>query len=171
MAISVDWPSGVISIPQSYLTALGGSSYKLDVDQLRLDLLALQDDEQGIVWPDTHTHNTSVTLSGVTYARFVEFTNGYTIDFEDGTYQVSCINANHNIADVKVVDNVSLIVGNSAGLIQVTSGSGVLPSDITDIADAVWDEAKADHSDSGSFGEKVNKLKNSLLVGNKLVIK
>lgn len=35
----------------------------------------------------------------------------------------------------------------------VATGSGVLPGDITDIADAVWDEATADHTTGGTFGE------------------
>ncbi len=134
MAISVSWPTGVISIPQSYLTSLGSGVYSLDVDALRLDLKALEDDEEGIVWPDTHTHNTEVTISGTTYSRFVSFINGYAIDFEDGSYTVKCLGANHNIGDVKVVDSVSLIIGNSAGLITVTSGSGVTTQDKTDIA-------------------------------------
>lgn len=158
MAVSIDWPTGVISVPQADLTSLGGGIYELDVDDLRLALRALEDDEQGIVWPVTHTHNTTVALSGVNYARTVEFINSYTIDFEDGTYTVKCVGANHNIGDVKVVDNVSLLIGNSAGLIQVTSGSGVLPADIVDIADAVWDEAIADHTDTGSTGEALNNV-------------
>ena len=158
MAISVDFPTKVISIPQSYLTSLGGGVYELDLNTLRLDLRALEDNEEGIIWDITHTHNTATTLSGVTYSRIIEFINGYTIDFENGTYQVNCVGANHNLGDVKVVDNVSLLIGNSAGLIQVTSGSGVLPSDIVDIADAVWDEAHADHATTGTFGKLVQKL-------------
>ena len=76
MAISVSWPTGVISIPQSYLTSLGSGVYSLDVDALRLDLKALEDDEEGIVGPDTHTHNTEVTMSGTTYSPFVSLIKG-----------------------------------------------------------------------------------------------
>ena len=124
--VTIDWPTGVISVPQSYLSSLGGGIYELDVDQFRLDLKALEDDSDGIMWPPTHIHNTQVTLSGVTYARTVEIINGYTIEFEDtGTpYTVKCVGANHNIGDVKVVNNVSLLIGNSAGLIVGTSGVG-----------------------------------------------
>lgn len=158
MAISINWSTGVISVPQADLTSLGGGIYELDVDEFRLALRALEDDEAGIVWPVTHTHNTAVDLSGVTYARTVEILSPYTVDFEDGTYTVKCVGANHNIGDVKVVDNVSLLIGNAAGLIQVTSGSGVLPADITDIADAVWEEAIADHS--GTTGSTAEALDN-----------
>jgi len=81
----------------------------------------------------THNHNTAITLSGVTYARIVEIINGYTIEFENGIYSVECVGANHNIADVKVVNSVSLIVGNSAGLIQVSSGSGLSSEQATQL--------------------------------------
>jgi hypothetical protein len=158
MAISINFATGVISVPQADLTSLGGGLYELDVDEFRLALRALEDDEAGIVFPITHTHNTSVDLSGVTYARTVEILSPYTVDFEDGTYTVKCVGANHNLGDVKVVDNVSLLIGNSAGLIQVTSGSGVLPGDITDIASAVWDTTLADHTDAGSTGEALDNV-------------
>ena len=159
MAITLDWPNSKINVPQSYLTSLGGGLYELDVDELRLDLRAEEATEAGIVWPTTHTHNTEKSLSGVTYSRFVEIDSAYEVDFEDGTYTVKAVGANHNIGDVKTLgDNVSLIIGNSAGLITVTSGSGVLASDITDIADAVWDEAIADHSTAGSVGEALDNV-------------
>jgi hypothetical protein len=119
MSISVTWPTGVIYVPQSYLTNLGGGVYELDVDQFRLDLKDLEDDDQGMGWLDTHRHNTESTLSGVTYARQVEIINGYTVEFENGSYTVVCVGANHNLGDVKVVNSVSLIIGNSAGLITV----------------------------------------------------
>jgi hypothetical protein len=89
--ITIDWPTGVISVPQSYLSNLGGGIYELDVDQFRLDLKDLEDDAEGISWPATHIHNTQVTLAGVTYARTVEIINGYTVEFENGTYTVKCV--------------------------------------------------------------------------------
>lgn len=157
--ISINWLTQVIYVPQSYLTSLGGGNYELDVNQFRLDLKDIEDSETGQVHLATHRHNTTVTLSGVTYARTVEIINGYTIEFEDtGTsYRVQCTGANHNIADVQVVNRVSLLIGNSAGLIQVASGSGVLPADITAIADAVWDESVSDHLSTGSTGRKLKK--------------
>jgi hypothetical protein len=153
--ITVDWPTGVITVPQSYLTNLGGGIYELDVDQFRLDLKSLEDDEEGIPWPQTHSHNTEVILSGVTYARTLEIINGYTVEFEDGQYTVKCSGANHNLGDVKVVNQVSLMIGNSAGLITVVSGSGVTEQDKADIAALVWEELAGDHSTAGTLGEKV----------------
>lgn len=160
MAVTIDWPTKVIDVPQSYLTNLGGGIYEFDVDQFRLDLRDLEDTEAGMVELPTHNHNTTVTLSGVTYARTVEIINGYTVEFEDtgSPYTVKAVGANHNIADVKVVNQVSMLIGNSAGLIQVTSGSGVLPADIIDIAEAsrtaVWSD-----NDTYALDEKGGELR------------
>jgi hypothetical protein len=127
MTLSINWSTKVITVPQADLSALGGGLYELDVDAFRLALKDIEDGEEGMAFPDTHRHNTAVTLSGVTYARTFEMINGYTVTFEDvgSPYTVVCVGANHNIADVKNVNQVSLIIGNSAGLIQVTSGSGL----------------------------------------------
>lgn len=135
--LSINWLTKVIFIPQADLTNLGGGIYELDVNAFRLELKDIEDSEIGQVFPATHQHNTEVTLSGVTYARTVEIINGYTIEFENGSYTVKCVGANHNIGDVKVVNSVSLLIGNSAGLITVVSGSGVTPTDKQDIADLV----------------------------------
>jgi hypothetical protein len=158
MPISVDWPSKVISVPQSYLTHLSGSRYQLDTEQFRLDLKDLEDDPLGIAYVDTHRRNAPVTLSGATYAQTLEIINGYTITFEDvGTpYRVSLVGSNNNIADVTNVNQVSIQSNNSAGLIQVVSGSGVLPQDITDIKNAVWDEDLGAHTTPGTAGKVVS---------------
>ena len=141
MALSIDWATKVITVPQADLTLVSGSIYELDVNQFRLDLKDIEDSEDGSVFPDTHRHNTEVTLSGTTYARTVEIINGYTVLFEDvGTpYTVKCVGANHNIGDVKVVNQVSLIIGNAAGLIVGGGGGGGYTP--AQIADAVWDHA------------------------------
>ena len=134
MAITIDWGQRIINVPQADLTALGGTVYELDVDAFRLTLKDLEDDEAGMAYPDTHRHNTEVTLSGVTYARTFEIINQYTVSFENtGTpYLVSCVGANHNLGDVTNFDGgASLLIGNSAGLIVKTVGSGLsTPQDI-----------------------------------------
>lgn len=155
MAISVHWPSKVITVPQSYLTHLTGSIYELDIEQFRLDLKDLEDGEYGIAYPDTHRRNAPVTLAGATYAQTFEVINGYSITFENGPYAVNLVGANSNISDVTNVNQVSIRSFNSAGLIQVATGSGVLPSDVQDIADAVWDEALSDHDTPGTAGKVV----------------
>lgn len=122
MALSIDWATKVITVPQADLTLISGSLYELDVDAFRLELKDIEDSEEGMAFPDTHRHNTEVTLSGVTYARTFEIINGYTVTFENGSYTVRCVGANHNLADVKNVNSVSLIIGNSAGLVVPTGG-------------------------------------------------
>ena len=137
MAVSINWATRVITIPQADLTPVSAGLYQLDVDAFRLALKDIEDGVDGISFPDTHRHNTAVTLSGVTYVRIVEIVNGYTVTFQDaGTpYTVRCVGANHNLADVKNVNQVSLVIGNSGGLITVATGAG--PS-AAEIAAAVW---------------------------------
>ncbi len=123
--LTIDWGPRIINVPQTYLTPLGGTDYELDVDQFRLDLKQIEESEEGMPFVDTHSHVTEITLSGVTYARFVQIINGYTITFQDGQYTVQTVGANHNINDVRNANQVSLVTNNSAGLIKVeTGGSG-----------------------------------------------
>lgn len=125
--ISVNWGTKVIFVPQADLTFVSAGLYELNVNTFRLALKALEDDPTGIPYPDTHRHNTEVTLSGITYARIVEIINGYTITFEEtgSPYTVRLVGANHNITDVTNYGTVSLVSTNSAGLQVVTSGSGL----------------------------------------------
>lgn len=132
MAISIDWASKVISVPQSFLTLISGARYRLDIEVFRHALREIEASEAGAAKRDTHRRKAPVTLSGVIYAQTFEIINGYTVTFEDtGTpYRVECTGANHNIADVQNVNNVSLLIGNSAGLIVVETGvSGLTPSE------------------------------------------
>jgi hypothetical protein len=131
MAITINWLTKVITVPQADLTALGGGFFELDVELFRNQLKNLEDDEAGMPFPPTHRRNAPVVLSGVTYAQTFEIINGYTVTFESvGTaYTIKCAGANHNLADVKNINDVSLVVGNSAGLV-VGSGGGASAADI-----------------------------------------
>jgi len=118
MAISINWKTKVIFVPQSFLTNLGGGLYELDTNVFRLELKNLEDDPVGMMYEDTHRHNTTVLLGGIEYARTLEIINGYTVTFEDGQYAVNLVGSNNNIADVTNVNQVSIRPSNSAGLIQ-----------------------------------------------------
>lgn len=143
MAISIDWPSGVIMVPQADLTPLGGDDYELDLNTFRLALKDLEDDE-GMPFPDTHRHNTQVNLGGVLFARLIEIINGYTVTFEDAVYAVSLVGANSNILDVTNLNQVSVRSANSGGLIVHESGtSGLTPTESADLAQAKADAAAA----------------------------
>ena len=147
---TVAWNTRIVSIakadPEMTLIDAGPPEiYECDVDTLRLALIDLEDDE-GMIEPDTHVHNSEVTVGGVTLARTVEFVNGYTVEFETGQYAVNLAGANTNLSDVAIVNQVSIRSGNTAGLIV---GEGADPADV---ADAVWDEATAGHTDPLKFG-------------------
>lgn len=146
MPISIAWTTKIISVPKTYLTNKGGGIYELDINQFRLDLRGLEDDEQGIPFLPTHQHNTEVVLSGATYSRMFIIINGYTITFEDGQYAINAKGANSNVADVMNVNQVSLRSFNAAGLITVTSGSGITEQDKDDIVDKTWDEDISVHN-------------------------
>lgn len=124
MAISIDYSTLVISVPQADLTLISGSLYEMDTDQFRLDLKALEANETGIVFDDTHTHNTEVTIGNLTLARVIEIINGYTITFEDLQYAVRLTGSNNNIDESTNINQVSIRSQNSAGLIRV-GNSGV----------------------------------------------
>lgn len=151
---SINWTNKRITLQQSELTLVSGVLYELDVDAFRLALKDIEDSEEGVAFDVTHRHNTQVVLSGVTYARTFEIINGYSLAFEDtgSAYTVRCVGANHNLADVFVPggSEVSLIIGNSAGLIAVSGGGGGPTA--AQIADAVWDEPTAGHVAAGSMG-------------------
>lgn len=131
MAISIDWGTGVISVPQSYLTLLGGTLYELDTEQFRLDLKALEASEEGIVFTDTHIHNTEYVISGDTYARAIQMLPPYSVEFEAGLYRVKLVGSNNNILDVAVLNGVSIAPTNSAGLIK-GEGGGLTKVDVQD---------------------------------------
>jgi hypothetical protein len=122
MAITIDWGTRVINVPRADLPVQQASPEvrTLDLDWFRLQLKELEDDEEGMTFPDTHIHNTEVQIGGITLSRVIEVTNGYTVTFEDGQYSVDCTGANSNIMDVANPNQVSIRSNNSAGLIHPT---------------------------------------------------
>ena len=156
MAISITWGTKVINVPIDALEPVSTGIYKLSIDTFRLALKALEDDEDGMAFPDTHRHSTEVEVAGITLARVIEIINGYTVTFADGQYLVTLYGANSNIPDVVNFNQVSVRAVTSAGLL--ISGSGVTSQDKLDIASAVLDEAMSGHKDAGSFAEFIRKI-------------
>ena len=120
MAITIDPMTYVINVPKADMSIIQSSPEvrELDVDAFRLELRALEDNQAyNMCMLKTHDHYTEVTISGDVYPRMVIVLDPYTVEFEDGQYTVKCTGANHNLVDVKVANQVSLIVGNSFGLI------------------------------------------------------
>ena len=164
MALTLDPATKVISIPQADLDFISGSLYELDTNAFRKNVWDLLASEPYVWMPAAFIHNTEVTVAGVTYARFIEFINGYSITFEDLVYSVRFAGSNNNLFDVEngilnPSGNVTVISTNSAGLIVVVQGSGVTAQDIIDISNEsskkTWDALTAAHTIAGSFGAKV----------------
>lgn len=134
MAISITWGTKVVYVPKDYLTLVTGTFYELDSNKLRLDVKKLEEDDPGMPFPDVTSHNTEVTISGVTYVRTIEVINGYSIEFEDGQYTVSIIGSNNNYHDVQggvlVQNQVQVIPNNSAGYISVSDGGAAAPQSL-----------------------------------------
>ena len=128
MAISVNWVTGVITVPKADTTLVQSTPNEireLDIDAFRLTLRDLEEDPDGRPWPRTHDHNTEVTVSGITLARVISILPPYTVTFEDGQYTVRLTGANSNIGDRLNANQVSIQSANSAGLIN-----NAAPSDI-----------------------------------------
>jgi len=128
MAISVNWATKVITVPRADMPLIQSSPFEvrqLNLDDFRMALKNLEDNEEGIPFLDTHRHNTEVSVGGVVLAMVIEIINGYTITFEDGQYAVNLVGANSNIVDVVNINQVSLRSFNSAGLQIVSVGSGL----------------------------------------------
>lgn len=121
--MNIDWPTGVITIFKTdpFMTFAGGSIYNMDTNAFRLALKALEDDALGMVYPDTHRHNTAVLLGGIEYARIFEVLWPYTITFDDagGPWVCNLIGSNNNILDRTNLTTVQIRSNNSAGLVQM----------------------------------------------------
>jgi hypothetical protein len=126
MAYSVNWNSKIVTVPKADMTQISASPeiYELNLISFWAAIHDIQDSE-GMPYLDIMRSNAPVVLSGVTYARSIEVINGYKIEFENGPYQVNLNGANSNLLDARVQNNVSLNASNSAGLVVVTSGSGL----------------------------------------------
>ena len=119
--ISIDWPNGVINVPKTDLTLIQSTPTEIremDLNWFRLQLKDLEDTDDGMPFLKTHTHNTEVTLGGLTFARVIEILDPYTVTFEDGQYAVNLVGANSNVGDKTNVNQVSVRSQNSAGLIS-----------------------------------------------------
>lgn len=174
MAISIDWNSRIISVPKADMTLVQSTPFEirgLDLDTFRLALRDLEDGADGMAYPHTHNHVAPISVGGVTLARVVELINGYTVTFENGTYAVNVTGGNSNVSDQTNLNTVQVRSANSAGLVQIISGSGLsteqdqrlidiestvnaLP-DAAAIANAVWNAQVADYLTNGTMGNEL----------------
>lgn len=127
MAVSIDWATKIITVNQVDMVLIDPSplTYQHDLDVFRLELKDLEDDEEGIPFETTHSHNLPVTVGGAILARVIQFINGYTVSYEEtGTaYRVNSVGANSNLSEVINTNSgeVSVSTSNSAGLQDLNS--------------------------------------------------
>lgn len=173
MAIDIFWATTQrIFIPRADMPIVQASPEirELDVDVFRLELKDLEASVEGMPWPDTHRHVTETTLSGFTYARLFEILAPYTVEFEDGQYSVRTVGANHNILDVKINNQVSLAVQNSAGLInsaelQFSSFNGASgPGVLVDVNNTTGLALAGSAFPTGTARRPVNNFADALLI-------
>lgn len=124
MAPTIDWPTGVITIPKSDSTLLQATPVErrsLDLTQLILDIRALESGDAGRPFPIVARYTSSSTLAGTEFASQLQINSEYySVTFENGSYQLVLDGANSNITDVLNLNNVQVIPQNSAGLVSLT---------------------------------------------------
>ena len=129
MAISIDWVSGVITVPRADMTLIQSTPVEvreINVEDFRAEINDLKDNPDGRPWTRIYNHNTTVNIGGITLARVIEIIPPYTITFEDGQYAVNIVGGNTNFIDRTNPNQVSLRSNNSAGLIDAGGGEDTL---------------------------------------------
>lgn len=119
MAISMHWPTRVITVPKldTVLVQLAPFELRaLDVDVFRLALKLLEESEEGIVHPDTHEHRSSYNIGTNVEPRAVIIINGYTVTFEDGSWAADIINGKNNVLDALNLNNVQVRTDNTGSV-------------------------------------------------------
>jgi len=131
VAVTIDWPTQIFSIPQADLLLITGTLYEADTEvDIRQAINVIMASEEGIVFETPITHNTEVTVAGTTFARFIEMINGYSIIYTPDTqWSVRYVGSNNNLFDIENgilnQNQVQVIPGNSAGLVVISTGSGL----------------------------------------------
>lgn len=139
MAITIDEATKTITVEQSDLTLVTGTLYEMDTNAYRLAVGALLASERYIWMDPAFNHNGEVSVAGTTFARIIEQTNGYVLEFENLAYSVRLAGSNNNLFDVEngiLTQNlVQVISTNAAGLVRVDTGA----ADTTAIIQSVED--------------------------------
>jgi len=135
----------------------------LSVGTLYSAIKEAQASEPGIVWPTIANGEGLANLaSGVqTFLTVTLFDNWEVSSLKSsGRFEVSSGNLIRDDGNDPFLDNPSITYFNflSQAGVLVSDGGGSAPT-AADIADAVWDEAAADHETAGTMGELLKKAK------------
>jgi len=126
MSYSADWVARHITIPRDDLTQLSGDQYRLDLADFHREMRRLEWGFVDGLWaPQVIEYVLPISVGGTDLAPVTTIINGYTFGFEEFVepYSVELYGANSNLADVVIVNNVSVRPKNSAGLIIVNGDS------------------------------------------------
>jgi hypothetical protein len=136
MAYQVDWAAKSIYIPLADLIFEGGSVYTLRLyNDFRKEIRRLEwEFSEGLWAPQIMSYTDPLTFSGITLSAAIQIINGYTITFEDAAVDVLLREANSNLVDVTVRNQVRPIPFNTAGYVIAETGtSGLTPSESTQL--------------------------------------
>jgi len=155
MTISVDYSQSpyLITIPQSDLTLVSGSRYKITVDYLWQLLRDYSDSEEAMPYPILFT-NVPPTAST---PRIIEFNEDYYVcQFEEASplYSVDITDGNTNFRDVEVKNQISVGTNNTTGFINPTFlEAGLFDGKVVlDVANGTPNTASGYTTDGGIIG-------------------
>ena len=117
--VYADWPNYIFHVPRADMALIQSVPTEIrecNLNWLRLQILALEDDPEAMTFPTVFRHFPEVTLGSLTFAKVMEMLEPYTITFEDGQYAVDLTGANSNFGDRVNVNQVSVRSSNSAGM-------------------------------------------------------
>ena len=135
--VVVNWIEKIVFVSRDELELIQTNPIEvrvLDINLFRQEINSIQASD-GMPFPTIIDHTPPSPISGIELARVVRIINGYTITFEDGRYAVNLIGGNTNIGDQVNINQVSVRTSNSAGLVNVSSGSS---------SSEVWTETEKD---------------------------
>jgi hypothetical protein len=127
--MTVDLANKIIDVVLGDLTLVSGTIYTYGTDtKFRVDLMAIMDNEDPMVFPQAYLYTQSKTIAGTPFAPFLEIINGYQVRFPDLQITVLLQETNNNLFDVAAgvlyQNQCQVIPSNSAGLSIASSGGG-----------------------------------------------
>ena len=169
MAYSVNWVLRVVSIPTTDLVVVSGNHYQLPMYACLIEIRRLESAFTEGLWAAQileHT-NPKLDFAGANYAGFDKFLNGYTVAFTGSVERVDLVGSNNDLIDALVVNGVSVVPSNSAGLQIVETGAG--GDGLTEIQDAnltrilELEEADEEHTTTSIIKRKKGTIENLLV--------
>jgi hypothetical protein len=150
MALTIDWENQLINVTSPQSDVLIQDL----IDFIRTEEPSVEGITYGSVATAVGKNQLSpVASTGITLTLL----DNWQLKFWSGSYTATISGGNllggPGDDPVAYTAGVQVVIIQSAASTLVVTGSGVLPGDITDIAEAVWDELASGHVIAGSFGK------------------